>query len=340
VNILVLSRQHQLLPFAYRLKREGHDVNGAIYHSGSRARYEDAYTGIMELAFRRRDKDRQRKLQALQELAQEGKIVVLANDRRAMKEFTRAQYLFGRLPAEKHPQGTVRLGAWFSGEEFQAPHLLIVDQTAAPGGLGAQADAALTMLRLPHEALETHFPQVLELRDELKSRGFRGLCQWGLTAQDQGLQLSGDSVYGWPSLHTHAFLSDLEDFGAVLGGAEPVIPQRYTMAVVVSQAPWPLLAHEALKPTEVSKLSNAEMARVFWHDAQADQETRTMQTVGLDGQVAVVRGSGYSFELAQSRALQICHRLQFHNRQFRPDAGGEVRRSLALLESEFGLHFG
>ena len=53
--------------------------------------------------------------------------------------------------------------------------------------------------------------------------------------------------------------------------------------------------------------------------------------------VGVVRGAGNSFELAQARALGTAIAMKFPEKQFRSDAGGNVRKVLGTLEERFGL---
>ena len=82
------------------------------------------------------------------------------------------------------------------------------------------------------------------------------------------------------------------------------------------------------------------MSRTFFHDIQADQESRALQTAGLDGWVGVTRGAADSFELAQARALEAVAGLQFPEKQFRQDVGQRVRHVLGLLEEQWGLVVG
>jgi len=339
VNFLVLSRQHQLLPFAHRLTREGHSARSIIYHSGNKAKYERAYEGVIELLSQRGEKERGQKIKALQQIAADGQTVVLANDTRAVRDFEGAALLYPTIRTKEPAEGALRLGAWFDGESLLAPHLLLVDEGAQAGGLGSREPGSMTMVRL--DAFDWFLDLVESQVDDLKSRNFRGLVQWGLQDADSRIVLAPGRSLGWPKLHTHAFVSELENFGEILSQERsPEVQTRFTVAVHVSQAPWPHRTQDPWAEVEIQGLSDDLMGRVFWHDVRVDQNARTVQTAGLDGWVGVARGAGDSFELAQSRALGVAGAMVFPEKQFRMDAGARVRHVLGLLEQEYGLEFG
>lgn len=333
MNFLVLSKQHHLLPFAQRLKREGHDVETIVYGAGNRAKYEAAYSGVIEFALQKGQKGRQEKLQTLVEAAAGGLGVVLTDDLRAARDFRSAAYIYPRLKETEAPKGPLRLGAWFNGEQFVAPHLLVVDEGLMPGGLGADCESGLTLVRLN----VSHLTEMDSLVDDLKSRSFRGLCQWGLRVESGRLDRDMTQLLGWPSLHTHAFVSELEDFGGLLTGAEVVLPKKYVVVSRLTQPPWPYPVMHSHGQVPIEGLNDEQSGQVFWHDVGVNQTTRTMGTAGLDGMVGVARGAAGSCELAQARCMAIAQAATFPEKQYRTDTGSRVRHALALLEEQLGL---
>ncbi len=332
MRFLVLSRQHNLLPFAHRLRKEGHDVEAIVYKPGNRAQYENAYAGVLEFTVHRGEKHRHEKIEGLKELAGQGECTVLTDDFRASRDFRGAQDIYCTIKSETPPRGPLRFGAWFDGSEFVAPHLLVVDEGAFPGGMGARCEAGLTMVRLNAPLWATD-----GLADDLKSRGFRGLCQWGVEVTDAGVARDNTQLLGWPSLHSHAFISELDDFGAILSGAEVRLPQAFVVVVRITRPPWPHPVMHSPGSHPIEGLDDAQSGQVFWHDVAVDQESRTMATAGLDGMVGIARGAAASFELARAKALGIAQAVQFPEKQYRPDVGGNVRQAIALLEKRYGI---
>ena len=333
MNFLVLSRQHHMLPFAQRLRRDGHDAEIIIYNPGNRAKYEGAYAGVLDFTVHQGEKTRHAKLEALKELASEGAATVLTDDLRAARDFRQAESMFSTIKQDTPPTGPLRLGAWFNGEHFVAPHMLVVDEGAFPGGMGATCEAGMTLVRIN----VSHLPAMEDLADDLKSRGFRGLCQWGLSVLDEGLVRDNTQLLGWPSLHTHAFISEMEDFGAILGGGEVRLPKAFVVVVRLTRPPWPYPVMHSPGQHPIGGLNDQQSGQVFWHDITVDQKTRTISTAGLDGMVGIARGSAASFELARAKALAIAQAVQFPEKQYRPDVGGNVWQAIAILEERFGI---
>lgn len=335
MNFLVLSRQHHMLPFAKRLIGDGHDVETIIYNPGNRNKYEGAYGGVLEYAVSQGEKERHQKIEILKDLAVQGKGIVLTDDLRAARDFRHSAYIYPQLKSDSKPTGPLRLGAWFNGTEFVAPHLLIVDEGVLPGGLGADCEAGLTLIRLNSPRLE----DMSQLAEDLSKRSFRGLCQFGLSETPAGvLDRDGSQLLGWPDLHMHAFISELGDFGAILGDTATVeLPQQYVVVVRLTRPPWPYPVMHSPGQHEIEGLDDVQSGSVFWHDVTVDQGHRKLSTCGLDGMVGIARGSAASFELAQAKALAIAAAVQFPEKQYRTDVGGNVRKALALLEERFNI---
>jgi len=336
MNVLVLSARHQLLPFARRLANDGHSVETVVY-SGHKGKYERAYRGVLDFVTSAKDSERNEKLGALKELAASGKMTVIADHCRAARDFAGAEALFQQIEQKSDPVGTVRFGAWFDGAEFCAPHLLIVDEGMQAGGLGAAGDGSLTLVRVSDMATQERILKLAEPQaNELVEKEFRGLVQWTVEFEDSELSLGEGRFLGWPPLHTHAFVSELEDFGGLLEGDSPILKKKYTVALHITQAPYPY--HTGQPPEEVPVvLPEAAQAQMFWHDIRVDQEARELRTAGLDGWVGVAHAGGDSFDLAHDLALSVAGSIGLREKQFRMDAGAQVRTVLGVLESELGI---
>jgi hypothetical protein len=179
---------------------------------------------------------------------------------------------------------------------------------------------------------------------ELAGERFQGLVQFDLDfkTEDGSPEVSGMEA-GWPFLHTHAFVSELEDFADLLGGAtlvptDQILPRKFVTVLPLSRPPWPTRkAKFRFELAPIGGLTGEQMARVFWHDVQADQEAGTLSTAGLDGLIGVVRGAANTNELALLRALEVALRVQLPEKQFRSDAGRQVQSALAELEGRFDV---
>jgi len=340
MNVLVLSDRHHLLPFARKLTNEGHTVATVVFES-KKAKYERAYTGVIDLVTDSKDSSRTETIGQLKTLAASGDTVVISDSPRASKDFSTAQTIFSRVPQDEELIGPLRLGAWFDGESFHAEHLLIFDEGTQAGGLGSPQPGAVTLAQpSTGESSEALLKLVDHQRTELQDLGFRGLAQWGLDyGLDGALSLGIGRLLGWPPLHSHAFLSELEDFGGLLSGQMPVLGSKFAVAVHVTQAPWPYHTGQPLEECPID-IPDSAQRQFFWHDIRVDQEARELRTAGLDGWVGVAHAAANSFELALSKALDAAAMLQIREKQYRTDAGSAVRRALGLLENQSGLTFG
>ena len=193
---------------------------------------------------------------------------------------------------------------------------------------------------------EQLFHQFTEpIRDLLRDQyQFRGLVQVGFReGPTGGLEIQGIEC-GWPFLHTHAFVSELESLADLLEGKTVELPQRIVQVVPVSLPPWPLVIRPketgvpSLKESrEVEGLTPKQLAQVFWHDVQLDPVKRKVASGGLDGLLGVTRGAAHTPELARSRCLAIALAIQVPEKQFRPDAGALVPQVLAEFEARLGI---
>lgn len=343
---LVLSYKHHMLPVAHRLRLEGVDVEVAswkgVVQPGTRKvkenRFDRAWAGLTERVMKSSEITPDF-VAASQDLAADSKMVVLTDHLTASEEFSRAARLFPRIEPEVAPESVLRLGAWWNGDGFEAPHLLYVDPTAWPMGLGPGPEGAMALVRLD-DSLQALFAELTEPIREALGRGdrvgFRGLVQFGLflDAADGVPQLRGGEL-GWPWLHTHAFLHDLSNLSrVVLEDDRPNLESKYVVVVPVTMPPWPWPDGKAPE-VPVGGLTTQRQGQVFWHDVQV--KDGQLWTAGLDGLVGVCRGSAETPELARSRALDLAAAIDIPHKQYRPDAVQSLSMALSGLEQAFGL---
>ena len=344
MNFLILSNRHYLLPLANRLTKEGHDTQVLMYHSSKGKQYEQAYEGVIELAgHRSNNKDWQAKLAALKEMAQEGECIVVTDSWQASQEFSQAQVLFpmGSLKLTPQPTDSVRLGAWFNGQDFEAEHLMVCELGPWAGGVGQQSVlGGLTVVRLSQHD-RTLLPDLTAQAEDLSERNFRGLVQWSLDGTSGELKLGSERALGWQPLHGHAFMNEMDNLGDVMGGgSEAWLPTRFSCVLPVSQPPWP--NHPAKFERGYNgpvHLPQEAHGHVLWHDVRVDTEAREVMALGLDGLVGVVRAGFNSFELARETALGVARSMDFPDRQYRVDFGANVPGVLGAMEQAFGFSF-
>jgi len=356
MKFLVMSHTHSLLPFAYRLQlQEGADSVETLVAVQA---FEAAWKGKRDSA-PRDDKGRitADHLASVFKRAADDEATIITDDWNLQGKISH-QAIVSRLNIYGvHAQGhtntdgltsLIRLGGWFDGEDLWAHHLLIVDRGAWPGGMGPAIDGAMTMIRVDEKPARDLIDLLTQKWcEELKSKGFRGLVQWSLNFQtDTGEPVADRMEAGWPFLHSHAFISELEDFSSLLSdsgeaatvGHRTLLPKKFVTVYPISRPPWPTRkARFRFDLVPVEGLTPQQQARVFWHDVQVDPVAQSLSTAGLDGLVGVARGVGDTNELALVRALEVGLRLRMPEKQFRVDAGRTVQSALAELEGRFGV---
>ncbi len=345
-NFLVISHTHSLLPFAHRLQRQGHTVKTVVVVR----QFENAWHGKLSPSPRaenRRDLD-EAFLTALLADAKEGDWIVITDNREIEARLRdeggiAPERIYGTCQFDEPvPTSVVRIGGWFDGEVLRSIFGVVADRGAQQGGMGADVDGALTLVRVDNTDAQAELRELVDSRvQELKSRGFRGLVQFGLEFQtDNGApQVSGIDA-GWPFLVTHGFLSENDDIGGLLGGdtAPRLLPKKFVTVLPVSRPPWPTEKAKFRFSTEpIDGLTPKQQGRVFWHDVQVDQEAGQLKTAGLDGLVCVARGAADTSSLSLARALEIASSLIMPEKQFRLDAGQQVQNLLAQLEHSYEL---
>lgn len=333
MSYLVLSHKHELLPFAWRLHREGHEVETVVW----KERYEAAWDGLIEKAVTGPDKgpEAAKKLDSIRaryyERAASGELTVLTNFHSGQRVFGGAPRVFGTSVGAAPELPPLAVGGWFNGERFLEQHVTVGDVGLWPGGAGARCLAGLTLIRHEHPLLRGFLEAT---KDELKSESFRGLVSVPLSFNPVSKEFSADGYQaGWPVLHSHAFLSELPSVGSVLEGSGAIeLPKRCVVVAPVTVPPWPLAANISPEPVPIE--GEFDRGGVFFHDMKAVEKVPTV--AGLDGFVAVARGAADHFQLARWRAIALASQIELPQRQLRTDVGSSVDSVLAGFE-ELGL---
>ena len=321
MSYLILSHTHHLLPVAQRLRREGATVEWAPW----RSRYSRAWQGTLDTALGPDARRTEETLQPLIDMAAAGELTVLHDGPRWSELFRGATDQWGT----REPVGDLsplRACGWWDGNDLHAPHLLVADLGAWPGGLGPRVEGGATLVRGWETLVRAAWEPYL---DGLRASGHRGLVQAHLGQGATVLWWAG----GWEPLHLHAFLAALGDehLGKALQGEVPVLPWAYSVAVPVTTGPWPIACdqHSPEVPLDVPRELAAQAS---WHDFRV-VEGKPM-VAGLDGFVAVTKGTAATLGLARHKALAAAMAIstKVPAPQLRPDTGASVEGALASLE--------
>jgi hypothetical protein len=313
VNILVASHKHHLLPFAWRLKREGHSVEVVVVKD----RYEKAWEPLLPKVLSGKEKGAAG-WQPWVDRAKGGELVVVTDSPKVGALFKDAQFRFGPGTAKWDEPPTMLLGWWSSGTAELKPsllHWLVVDWGIWPLGLGPSLPGAVALLRANHDN-----DQVVELLTQVQEEpGLNYLgVRWEPVSKE--FQKIGHTS-GWPFLLTHAFVSNLSNLGQMLekGGQDAAgIEEPFVVALPVSVSPWPVETHLPAPQLPVAGIDDADMRDIFFHDMTV--ESGRVFTDGLDGLLGVVRGAHRWPSVALTRAMGLAGRIQVPGKQYRPDA--------------------
>ena len=329
MKFFISTDTHAMLPVAHRLRLEGHDVETVVH----KARFRKAWAGKQVNWGKEGGKIRPEDLAPIPEQVARGELVALVDSPWWTENVFKGPGVFGALKDYGTTIHPLRAGGWFNGSELHAIHFLVYDMGAWPNRTGPMVPGALTLIR--DDSPDADFKAAIkqELEAELKARDFKGLINVGLIEDNEGtLKIDGLQA-GWPFLHLHAFLSEVEDFGSVLVGTkEPVLTSKFVTVVPVTLPPWPNHGTAASKDLVIEGLTPQQTGRVFWHDMRVDSEARQLLTAGLDGLVGVCRGAAQSPVLAQARCLEVAARISLPEKQWRADAGSAVAAAVSRLE--------
>lgn len=324
MKVLVFSHQHGLLPWAWRLKRDGHDLTTLVWSD----RYEAAWDGRLP-KITGSPKEKIAALQPLIDEAQRGELTVLTDSPRGQELFADAPQLFGIVQAASWP-APPKLGllGWFDGESWSGERWIIPDWGLWPGGLGAQVMGGCVVVG------GAHYPPVLNaFTDALKSVSFKGLVMVGLDWLEAANELVPTGcVAGWPALATHAYMCSLENLGDVLTGDSPQHHNKpYTTALPVSQLPYPVAGAPGPEPVSLAGLVSEAAKQCFFHDVQV--RGNEVWTAGLNGLVCVVAASGGTLFTSQQKAMAVAQALPLREKQYRVDVGAAAHPMLSGLET-------
>ncbi len=337
--IIIISREHKLLPLAHRLRNvEGWPTEVVVWKSS----YEKAWEGMLEkdvLSSKREihESSVSNWLKRIQE-----DILVAVNDVPNLAQWGTAnnfaRYSFNATPV------SVRLGCWYQEGTPYLPHLLVYDMGAWPGGIGMRVPGGLTLIACLSEGNKQLWYELFNNADVSILENFNGLTNVGLVESQGKLVLEGWET-GWPDLHTQVFMSAVEgSWGQLLTrGVLPVFTNTFTVGLPVTVPPWPGSGNtqsqgRGIKDIEID-LNPKLHKHVYWHDVKVQVEEKKLLTAGLDGLVGVVHANSDSFENALQKALGISNLIGLSEKQYRSDIGGGVRMLESQLNEHYGCHF-
>ena len=334
MSSLVISHRHELIPIANRLRSQDNETDLIVW----RQRFERAWDGMINPTISRaRGEISDETLDVCREQVANGGVSLLTN----VYNLTGfAGRVFGRIQTQVEPAGQFRLGAWWD-DRVKAPHVLFYDMGAWPQGLGAWVPGAVTMM-IPQGEIDFEFLEELlkPVTSQLKAQEFRGLFNTDLIVNPDDASLAFHGLdAGWPFLHMHAFVSELENLGALIDGEDAVFTEgiKFVTCIPVTVPPYPADGKAAEFPIE--GLTPKDIANYFWHDVTVDKKGAKLDSAGLDGFLGVAWGAGWSNELARGRALQRAAAMRVPEKQFRVDAAARVGEWLGVIEQEFGFKF-
>jgi len=322
MRILVASDQHHLLPFAWRLRREGADVEVLVFKD----RFERAWEGMFEKALVGKAKGRAN-LEILAQLAADGEMAILTDSERGMRAFSSGT-IFGSYGATEGDRGQLSLGGWFNGSAWvpSLDHIFVNDWGLWPGGFGPEVLAGGTLVR-GTTVLHAH---LAEWVGGLAERNFRGLVG-AQVVLGEGEWKVGQIHLGWPRLHSDAFFSVLSSLTDLFEAGVAELESQYVVVVPVTMPPWPVEAKGVRsREVQVGGLTAENQASMFFRDFYMG-ENYEVRTAGLDGYVCVVRGDADTLELARNRAVRLASQVQLPERQVRFDVGARAGLLLGTL---------
>jgi hypothetical protein len=320
VRIIVASNTHSLLPVAWRLHKEGHDVTVIVMKD----RYEKCWQGLLPKELRGKEKARDG-WTGLVEEAQDG-APVLTDSERALQVFNGSPRVYGGLKPDLGQASPLMIGAWHEEGRLSLPHLLVIDWGLWPAGLGAWVPGGATLIQPPPQAfvaaLQAKLPDMV---------GHRGLVASYLRWNPNTSEYEAEGLLGgWSHLHMHLFISNLTGLGSLIEGVGAGIDQKYVVGVPVTVPPFPILCNVNSDVVPIQGLQDT--SDVFFHDMF--MEDQQIYVAGTDGLVAVVRGSANHLGLARQKALGVASQMVLPQKQARSDAAQNTDAILGLLESQ------
>jgi len=320
-RLLIISHEHALLPFAFRAKKQGMEVEVLIGNPRYRAAWEGRLPKLDLPASLAEQQD------AVRALIAEQDVTVLTDSRQWTAALGGYPRVHGVGPSEPTEHGPVELavGGWWTGDGWSRHHVLLVERGLWTGGGGPLLPGAILAVQ-PAEWPTAWEEALQRLEDRLKAASFLGLVQATIRLTPGGGWEHVGFEAGWSLFHAHAVLAGEDDSVAeLLAGSEEIrVAGRFAAVLPVSVPPWPHRAHakEHPRPVELPR----ELTRwVFFHDIVV--EGVGLRTAGLGGLVGAARGVGRTAAGALLRAHAVAAQLQVAERQYRSDGGQQVAQA-------------
>lgn len=312
MKIAVISRTHQLLNYAFTLKDQGHEVSVQIQSKN----YRRAWQGLLELDYVK-----------WEDLLQQEDTIILTDSPESTKALAGHPHLWGTHTHRPASQPNITLGAWFDGTLFHDYHWFFPEWGAWVGGQGPQICAAGTLVLPPTFKGPTHVFGELAESGELE--GYRGLVQVALDHRDNSI-VGADFRAGWLPIHSYLYLSTQEDIAMTLagGGGLATEAKQYYLGAQVSRSPWPHQKDVEIVP--LPGVTSESSKEVMFQNINL--EGGLLQSIGTDGSIGVVRGSGNSLQAAQASLLGVAQTVSLPDLQLRTDVGQGVPGILVGLE--------
>lgn len=335
-RFLIISHTHHLLPWAWRLRKEGAQVELVV----AVKKYHRAWKGLLAKELHPKGSRLTAKefLESDQwkewkEAAEAGDLTILTDWEQLSRELEGVPNLYAKRGVARTDKGLppLFLGGWIGPTGLAMPHLFVPDWGAWPGGGGMPVEGAGTLVRgAPSELLAE--PAVT-----LFNEGFRGLFRMGIQFDNLTREFQVQSVEpGWPFLHTHLFFSEIEQLLVLfLGDPQAIsLPKPYVCGIPVTVPPWPLhgnmIEGKGSGTQPIGGLPKEVRTNFFFHDMQKDDEKVTL--ADLDGLVGVAQGSGLLPSGAKMKACAVAQTIQVPGKQWRGDVGGRVEALVMGLE--------
>ena len=342
-HFLIISHTHHLLPWAWRLRKEGAQVELVV----AVKKYHRAWKGLLakELSPRGGRLTTKEFLESDQwsgwkAQAEAGELIILTDWEQLSRELVGVPNLYDKRGVARTGEGLppLYLGCWVGPTGLAMPHLYVPDWGAWTGGGGPLVEGAGMLIRgAPPNLLEEHIGPLFE-------SGFRGLLRIGMQFDALTREFQVQSVEpGWPFLHVHLFFAKLDHlFELFFGDPQAVtLPKPYVCGIPVTVPPWPLqgdmVKGKGSDVQVIEGLATEVRQNLFFHDMQKDGDKVT--TADLDGLVGVAQGCGILPSGAKMRASRVAASILVPGKQWRADVGSRVEALVMGLE-EIGWELG
>ena len=323
MKITVISNKHGLLPFAWRLKKEGAEVSTVVVKD----RYEKAWAGLLEKDLVGRQKS-QESWQGLSDSLRQDGSLVLCDSPKVVKTLSGYEGLYGIADGNTDSPGGLIVAGWLHPSAgILRPHYLLPDYGLQSGGQGPAVLSGAVLYRPQSRDL---FSSKFVPLEAMEQSGHKGLFYCFMKFNTVTTELELDHFWlGWHPILSQISLAEEELLPLLDGKADSPKPQ-YTIGVVVSVPPYPYECNLTSSVRPIQYPSSDLLKDVFFHDVTI--EGNNINVAGTDGLVAIVRGTSSILEHARKLATLRSSALSTPEIQFRQDVGSRVSTPLAALE--------